>query len=89
MTLPANAHMKTTAPVLSSCSFTKNRRPAGQRLLLPASEASYAPMNVVASRTGTHPYLWGSAAMLAVCLALVFLPPAEIEARRSFTAPAA
>jgi len=33
--------------------------------------------------------LWGSAAMLALCLALVFLLPTEIEARRPLSVPAA
>ena len=32
--------------------------------------------------------LWGSAAMLTLCLALVFLLPAEIETRRGVVAPA-
>jgi hypothetical protein len=32
--------------------------------------------------------LWGSASMLALCLALVFLLPAEIGARRGVAVPA-
>ena len=37
---------------------------------------------------GLSACLWGSAAMLAICLALVFLLPAEIETRRGIVAAA-